>query len=107
MDNNEPEETIAYEVRNALAKRADGKPILLDWNAFDSATIITEPQLKDIHTRLLSAYPYEQVARELREEVKKKRAEILAVAKTKIHTRVLQEWQNMKLKIQQEIKCHC
>jgi hypothetical protein len=90
---------MKHEVQNVLSKRADGVDILLDWNAFDAAFAITVPQLKGIHWRLLKQYPYGQVAAALRHEVKKERSHILAVAKDKIHVRVLQECQNMELKV--------
>jgi hypothetical protein len=52
----------------------------------------------------LKQYPYEQVAAALRTEVKKKRSQILSVAKNKIHIRVLQECQNMELKVNKASK---
>ena len=84
-------------VSTVLDKKSDGQPIYLDWNAFDAVAAITEPQLKDVASRLLPGLHYGGVQEALREAIVKKRKQILAVAKEKVIARMLDECQRLSL----------
>jgi hypothetical protein len=94
---------MIFAVRTLLDKRQDGEAIQLDWNAFEAASALKEPELKDIHMRLCPNYSYDLIKKELRSTVQKKRAELLSLAKDKITVRVLKECQQMNLIIAHQI----
>jgi hypothetical protein len=97
MTTQSDEDKMTLAVSTCLDKDPTGKRIQLDWNAFDASTAITEPVLKDIHTRLLSEYDYAAIKVGLRATVFKKRCEILSMAKDKVFIRVLKECQVLQL----------
>lgn len=96
-------DNMVHVVRTLLDKKQDGERIELDWNAFDAATALKEPELKDIHKRLCSEYEYDDIRQTLQRTVHKKRSEILALAKEKVMAKVLQECQLLKLETSHQI----
>lgn len=90
-------------IRTLLDKPEDGTKIELDWNAFEAATALKAPELRDIHMRLCSEYVFEEVREELGKTVHKKRAEILSLAKEKVMARVLQECQVLNMIVSHQV----
>jgi hypothetical protein len=95
---NEDSDEIAVCVQTVLDKKSDGKLIYLDWNAFEPASVLKETELKDIHHRLCPQLEYDNIRRELRNTVAKKRADMLALAKDMVLEKILTECQIQQVK---------
>jgi hypothetical protein len=94
----EPDE-VAVRVETVLDKKPNGELIYLDWNAFEPASVLREPELKDIHKRLCPQLEYDNVRAELRDTVAKKRAAMLAIAKDMVLEKILTECQIQQVKL--------
>ena len=97
MTTESDDDNTEHAIKTVLDKKPDGTFIELDWNAFEAATALKEPEIKDIHSRVCSEYDYNVVKNALRRTVHKKRAEILSLAKDKVMLKVLQECQVLNL----------
>jgi hypothetical protein len=96
---NEDTEEVAVHVPTLLDKKTDGELILLDWNAFEPASVLREPELKDIHQRLCPQLDYGTIRGELQKTVATKRAAMLAMAKDMVFEKILTECHLLQVKI--------
>lgn len=99
MENNNVSTDTEVRVRRLLDKRSNGDLIILDSAAFEPAGGITDPQCKDIATRLAPDLRYEGIQRELLQTVERKRAEMMAKAKKMVGTKMLSACQNLQVKL--------